>query len=57
MPVVVLFKPAPHLDDKHTVFGEMVEGQGALKKIEALGSQGGATKKTITIQKATIEVE
>ena len=53
----ILFKPARHLDGKHTIFGELVDGMGTLKKLEAQGSQGGATKKRLVIEKATIEVE
>ena len=26
--------PAPHLDDKHVVFGEVVRGQSAVREIE-----------------------
>ena len=28
---------APHLDDKHSVFGKVVGGMGTLRSIEALG--------------------
>lgn len=53
----ILFKPARHLDGKHTIFGELVEGQGTLKRLEAQGTPGGTTKKRLVIEKATIEVE
>ena len=54
----ITFRPTPELDDKHTVFGALVEGQGTLKKLEALGSPGAGTpKKRLVIEKATIEVE
>ncbi len=53
----ITFGPASHLDGKHTVYGELVAGEKTLKMIEKLGSSGGPTKKTITIEKATISVE
>ncbi|MEU8761411.1 peptidylprolyl isomerase [Streptomyces sp. NPDC048659] len=37
------------LDGKHVVFGEVVEGSDLVKKIEALGSQTGATRGTIKV--------
>ncbi|WP_327071264.1 peptidylprolyl isomerase [Kitasatospora sp. NBC_01250] len=40
------------LDGKHVVFGEVVEGEEIVKKIEALGSQSGATKGKIVIKES-----
>ncbi|XP_019875505.1 peptidyl-prolyl cis-trans isomerase [Aethina tumida] len=37
------------LDNRHVVFGAVVEGMDIVKKIEALGSQSGKTSKKITI--------
>ncbi|GAA3377903.1 peptidylprolyl isomerase [Streptomyces sannanensis] len=37
------------LDGKHVVFGEVVEGQDLVKKIESLGSQAGRTQAAIAI--------
>ncbi|KAL7055868.1 hypothetical protein AAHC03_022954 [Spirometra sp. Aus1] len=37
------------LDGKHVVFGQVVEGQDVVKKMEAIGSQSGKTSKTVTI--------
>ncbi|MFD9397505.1 peptidylprolyl isomerase [Streptomyces sp. NPDC060011] len=37
------------LDNKHVVFGEVVEGMDVVKAIEALGSQSGDTKKKLVI--------
>ncbi|WP_105973231.1 peptidylprolyl isomerase [Streptomyces geranii] len=37
------------LDGKHVVFGEVVEGQDLVTRIESLGSQSGATRAKIVI--------
>ncbi|MFD6492043.1 peptidylprolyl isomerase [Streptomyces sp. NPDC059944] len=37
------------LDNKHVVFGEVVEGMDVVKAIEALGSRSGDTKKKIVV--------
>ncbi|MEU6619886.1 peptidylprolyl isomerase [Streptomyces litmocidini] len=42
------------LDGKHVVFGEVVEGQDLVKKIESLGSASGATKAKIEIAESGI---
>ncbi|MEW2133922.1 peptidylprolyl isomerase [Streptomyces sp. NPDC005435] len=39
----------PWLDGKHVVFGEVVEGQDVVDKVESLGSQSGSTKGKITV--------
>jgi cyclophilin family peptidyl-prolyl cis-trans isomerase len=51
------FVPTPHLDGKHTIFGEVVEGQGTLRELEARGSQSGRTSEKLVIERAAIEVE
>jgi len=51
------FVPTPWLDGKHTIFGEIIEGKDTLKKLEAAGSESGATKEKLTLDKVTIEVK
>ena len=51
------FVATPWLDGKHTVFGEVVEGQGTLKELEKRGSQSGRTSEKLLIERATIETE
>lgn len=51
------FVPTPHLDDRHTIFGEIVEGMETLTAMEELGSRSGKTSKTIKMTKVTVEVE
>ncbi len=50
------FVPTPWLDGKHTIFGEVVEGHDVLKALEAAGSQSGATREPLRIEKATLEI-
>jgi len=51
------FVPTPWLDDKHTIFGEVVEGFEALKELEQAGSESGRTKEPLRIERVTCEVE
>jgi cyclophilin family peptidyl-prolyl cis-trans isomerase len=51
------FKATPWLDGKHTIFGKVVEGMDVLKKLEAAGSQSGATSEPLKIEKVTIKVD
>merc|ERR1712232_851018 len=41
--------PTSHLDGKHVVFGRVVAGEDVVKKMEAVGSGGGTTKKEVLI--------
>jgi cyclophilin family peptidyl-prolyl cis-trans isomerase len=45
------------LDGKHTIFGEVVQGMDAVKRLETFGSKSGRTSKKIEIIKASIEVK
>merc|ERR1712194_863455 len=40
----------PWLNGKHVVFGEVLEGQDVVQKIESYGSQSGSTSKKIVIE-------
>ncbi len=54
----IMFGPALALNGKHTIFGQLVEGTGTLKKIERASSSGkGKPKRQVIIEKATISVE
>merc|ERR1719223_836942 len=43
------FEAFPHLDGKHVVFGKVVDGHDVLGKMEAVGSQSGATSAPVVI--------
>ena len=51
------FVPTPHLDGKHTIFGEVVDGMDTIKALEKRGSRSGATTEPLMMKKTTIEVE
>lgn len=53
----ITFVPTPHLDGKHTIYGEVVSGMDVLKALEAGGSPSGATSERLAISKVTIEVK
>ncbi len=50
------FVPTPWLDGKHTIFGEVSQGQDVLKALEAAGSSSGGTSETLVIEQVTIDV-
>ncbi|KAK1736429.1 peptidyl-prolyl cis-trans isomerase, cyclophilin type [Skeletonema marinoi] len=39
----------PWLDGRHVVFGKVLEGEDVVKRVEGVGSNSGATTKTVTI--------
>jgi cyclophilin family peptidyl-prolyl cis-trans isomerase len=51
------FAATPHLDGKHTIFGEVVEGMGTVKQLEAAGSQNGKPREKLVIETATITTQ
>jgi len=51
------FVPTPHLDGKHTIYGEVIGSMDALKALEAAGSRSGRTREPLKIEKVTIEVK
>jgi len=53
----ITFVPTPHLDGRHTIFGEVVDGMDTVKALEAAGSRSGRPSKDLVIEKATIAVE
>lgn len=47
----VTTKSTPHLDGKHVVFGEVIEGyEEVVKKMEDVGSSGGTPSQTVVIE-------
>ena len=53
----ITFAPTPHLDGKHTIFGEVTGGMRTLDRIEKLGRRSGRPKQVVMIEKASIRVE
>ena len=53
----ITFGATPHLNGRHTVFGEVTGGIETLDALEKLGSRSGLTKEKLTIIKATIRVK
>ncbi len=51
------FVPTPHLDDKHTIFGEVVEGMETVQALEKRGSDGGRTKEQLLMTSTEISFE
>jgi peptidyl-prolyl cis-trans isomerase B (cyclophilin B) len=53
----ITFVATPHLDGKHTIFGEVVEGMGTVKDLEKHGSRSGRPTQPLEIKSAKIRVE
>jgi len=53
----ITFVPTYHLDGKHTIFGEIVEGMDTVKALESAGGLSGKPKEDLRIITATIRVE
>ncbi len=51
------FVPTPHLDGKHTILGEVVDGLPTLDALEQRGSRSGQTREPLRIERATIAFE
>ncbi|PVH63529.1 hypothetical protein PAHAL_2G048500 [Panicum hallii] len=45
----ITFKPLPHLDGKHVVFGKVVSGIDLLKKLEAVSGENGTPTRQVKI--------
>ena len=50
----ITFTVTAHLDGKHTVFGEVVEGMDVVKKLEAQGTPGGRPRTELVLEKARV---
>jgi len=51
------YVPTPHLDGRHTILGEVVDGMPTLDSLEERGSRSGQTREPLLIEHATIVVE
>ncbi len=51
------FVPTDWLDGKHSIFGEVVDGEETLKALEKVGSPSGATSEPLAMAECTISVE
>ena len=54
----ITFGPTPHLDNKHTIWGEVVDGLPQLKALEGKGSQqnNGMLRTPVRIERSWVSV-
>jgi cyclophilin family peptidyl-prolyl cis-trans isomerase len=52
----VTFAPAPHLDGKHTVYGEVVAGMATVQALEAAAGKDQTPAERLVIERATVRV-
>ncbi len=45
----ITFKPTPHLDGKHVVFGEIIDGFDVVDAMEKVGTGKGDPKQSVII--------
>lgn len=53
----ITFVATPHLDNKHTIFGEVISGQETLAALEKDGSPSGAPKTPLRIEQAEVTTD
>ena len=53
----ITFVPTPHLNNRHTIFGEVVEGMEAVRALEKAGSRSGRPSEALKLVKTTISIE
>ena len=51
------FVPTPHLNNRHTIFGEIVDGMSVVRTLEKSGSRNGRTSERLEMVKNTVSLE
>ncbi len=52
----ITFVPTPHLNGRHTIFGEVTGGMDTVRELENHGSSSGSTAKPLSMTSTRIEV-
>jgi peptidyl-prolyl cis-trans isomerase B (cyclophilin B) len=52
----ITFVPTPHLDGRHTIFGELESGADTLARLEKSGSSSGRPTERLVMEKVAIEI-